>query len=159
MLFLTPEFYLLLILFHWWNGKEKKKSFNFLFSFSSLNVLLSVPTQVSVLLCPQVCFWKSSILVVTPFDAVCLLCFKVLLGPSDNHDSFLVVSLLGRLLPICIAYHLVGNNMRVLHLSKIKFSLLFRKLFTELLQFIYCRYISHVHVYIALQCTSQTLSH
>lgn len=91
---------------------RKKKSFNFLFSFSSLNVLLSVPTQVSVLLCPQVCFWKSSILVVTPFDALCLLCFKVLLGPSDNHDSFLVVSLLGWLLPICIAYHLVGNNMR-----------------------------------------------
>ena len=84
---------------------------------------------------------------VTPFDAVCLLCFKVLLGPSDNHASFLVVSLLGWLLPACIAYHPVGNNMRVLHVSKIKLSLLFRKLFTELLQFIYCCYSSHVRVY------------
>lgn len=84
---------------------------------------------------------------VTPFDAVCLLFFKVLLGPSENHASFLVVSLLGWLLPACIAYHLVGNNMRVLHVSKIKLSLLFRKLFTELLQFIYCCYCSHVHLY------------
>lgn len=58
----------------------------------------------------------------TPFDAMCLLCFKVLLGPSDNHASFLVASLLGWLLPACIASHLVGNNMRVLHVSKIKLS-------------------------------------
>lgn len=83
---------------------------------------------------------------VTPFDAACLLSFKALLGPSGNRAFFLVVSLLGQLLPACIAYHLVGNNMRVLHVSKIKRPLLFSKLFTELLQFVYCCCSSHVHV-------------
>lgn len=44
---------------------------------------------------------------------------------------------LGQLLPACMACHPMGNNMRILNVSKISLPL-FRKLFTELLQFIYC---------------------
>lgn len=53
----------------------------------------------------------------------------MLLGPSDNHDSFLVASLSGCLLPACIAYHLVGNNVRVLNVSKIKPSFIQKTLY------------------------------
>lgn len=110
----------------------RKKSFNFLFSFSSLNVQLCADSSLSSAV-PSDLLLKIQHPGGHSFDAVCLLCFEVLLGPSDNHTSFFVVSLLGRLLPACIAYHLVGNNIRILHISKIKLSLLFRKLFTELL--------------------------
>lgn len=59
-----------------------------------------------------------------PLDAACSRGFGELLGPLEHHAAFLVVSLLGWLLPACIAYHLLGDHVRVLRASKIKLSLI-----------------------------------